>query len=108
MPRPAKSGESRRDFRLNLRLTAAEREQVERAATSAGIGVSVYAREQVLRGRVVTSPSRSLSPRSFVQIVRIGTNINQIARHLNSGGKDIPPELESLCARIESILQREV
>lgn len=108
MARPSKNPQALRRFRLNLRLTASERARLDLAAAKAGITPSEYARRQILDGRVIVREARDLSAGSFVQIVRIGTNLNQIARRLNAGGKQAPAELASLCRKVESILGREV
>ena len=38
-----------------------------------------------------------------VALLRLGVNLNQIARHMNAG-KGAPPDLSALIARIEAIL----
>jgi hypothetical protein len=106
--RPTKSSLERRDVRLNLRLTPAERIALDIAAAKAGFAPSEYARMQALNGRITVRAGKTLSPELFTQLVRIGTNLNQIAHRLNAGDPRVPPALAHLCEQLEAILAREV
>lgn len=108
MARPTKSSLERRDVRLNLRLTPAERIAIDMAAAKAGFAPSEYARKQALQGRITVRQGKTLSPELFTQLVRIGTNLNQIAHRLNAGDPRVPPALTSLCERLEALIAREI
>lgn len=84
MARPQKQPEERRDSWLSpVRVTAAEFAFVAQQAAAAGRDVSDYIRRRAL-GRRVT-PARSIADdRLLMEMNRIGNNLNQIARSLNS------------------------
>jgi uncharacterized protein (DUF1778 family) len=100
MARPRKPDPERKSTRLAVRLTPAERLQIEQAAHQAGMSASSYIRAQILQGRVELSRHRSLPPALFDQIRRIGVNLNQPGK--------MPGDLPRVCKAIEDILVREL
>jgi hypothetical protein len=84
MARPLKAPEERRDERLPApRMTAAELAFVEGQAASAGLGIAEYVRRRVLGRRI--APARPVADeRLLLELNRVGVNLNQIARALNS------------------------
>jgi hypothetical protein len=105
MARPKKAPEERRDDQLGLRLTTAERVEIEQHAAALGISPAEFARRRSLGYRL---PAASVAEqrhtaRLAVALLRIGVNLNQIAHHMNAG-RGAPPDLSALIARIEAIL----
>jgi hypothetical protein len=107
MARPRKPDPERKSTRLAVRLTPAERLQIEQAAHQAGMSASSYIRAQILQGRVELSRHRSLPPALFDQIRRIGVNLNQLTKIANQTGK-MPGDLPRVCKAIEDFLVREL
>jgi hypothetical protein len=107
MPRPRKPDPDRKSTRLAVRLTPAERLQIEQAALEAGVSASAYLRIQVLNGRIDVYRHRAVSPALFDQIRRIGVNLNQLTRLAHETGK-MPAGLSRVCKSIEEIVVREV
>jgi hypothetical protein len=89
--RPPKQGAARRTWRPGPAFTQPEREAIEHAATQAGISVGAYIRAMTLTGRVVVHQHRELSSIDRADLGRVGSNINQIARHMNAG-RAVPPD----------------
>ena len=84
MARPPKAPDERRDERLPApRMTAAELAFVEAQAAAAGIGLAEFVRRRVL-GRRVAPARTAADDRLLLELNRVGVNINQIARALNS------------------------
>ena len=88
MARPLKHPDERRDERLPApRVTAAEFGLVEGQAAAANLAVPEYVRQCVLAQRV--APARTVADDGLLlELNRIGVNLNQIARALNSDRHD--------------------
>lgn len=84
MARPPLPPDERRDERLPAsRVTAAEYSQVTAQAAAAGVRLPEYVRQCVLRKRI--KPARPMADdRLLLELNRVGVNLNQIARALNS------------------------
>ena len=79
-------------YELCLRLSQAEREQLETNAKKCGLYKSVYLRRLIMGTEVKARPSSEIRElRSEVH--KIGSNINQIARSVNAG-RDTPEMAE--------------
>lgn len=86
MARPKKDTHEKRSEVVRLRLTLAEHEHVRAQAEAAGVTVSEFLRRRSL-GYVVPQirGRRGPDPALLVELNRIGINLNQVARNLNSG-----------------------
>lgn len=88
MARPRKSEFEKRTAHLPpVRLTDAELVAIADQAKAAGLSVSEYARQRLAGGSVTVRdrrPARSQA-RLLSELNRCGVNLNQVARHLNSG-----------------------
>ncbi len=92
MPLKKKSGSETRQRTSNvlIRFTPEEREEVEQKASRAGLTLSSYGRHQMLNGaqpRAVKRPPVEVEAIALLlaALGKIGSNLNQIARHLNRG-----------------------
>lgn len=61
--------------RLKLRMTAEDKKRIQDKATAAGMTMSEYMRALIDRKKIVVAPEL---PQLLRQIIRIGTNVNQI------------------------------
>lgn len=117
MARPKKERADARGLVFGVRLTPDERATLEARAAALGVTITDYARAAVLGGRVeaatasTTAPDPSTlqanAPAGVAHIValnRVGVNLNQIARALNSGQGMVPAELSDLLARVNTLL----
>ena len=88
-----------------FRMSEDEQVMLRTHAARSALSVSDYVRRQALRGDVIVDqPAEIMLPPAIVlELKRIGVNLNQIARVMNSGG-DAPPELWRLCSRLEAIV----
>jgi len=104
MARPRKAPEEKREDRLNPRLTTTERVEIEQHAAILGISPSEFMRSRSLSYRLPASLAVQRHVAALaVALLRLGVNLNQIARHMNAG-RGAPPDLSALIARIEAIL----
>lgn len=93
---PAKVKKLRRTITSKVRLTAAEHHELQHRAAEAKLDGSTYLRLCAL-GR----PPRIVPPvnaETFVELTRIGNNVNQIARRLNERSGDDPTTQELVLA----------
>ena len=86
MARPKKAPTEKRTARLpHSRVTEAELAHVQAMAASAGLDVTEFVRQRVLKGQVSPAPSGDLAAlitevnRVAVALARIGNNVNQLA-----------------------------
>jgi hypothetical protein len=107
MGRRTKKVSERRTERITLRLTPAERLQIETASRAADLQPSEYVRVQALKGRVVMQNTLSLDHATFDQLRRIGVNLNQLARIANIN-KQTPPKLTETLSALERIIARQL
>jgi len=104
MARPRKTPEEKREDRLNPRLTTAERVEIERNAAILGISPSEFVRRRSLSYRLPAALAVQRHVAALaVALLRLGVNLNQIARHMNAG-RAAPPDLSALIARIDALL----
>jgi len=105
MARPLKAPDERRDERLPApRVTAAELGHVEAQAAAAGLALAEYVRRSVLGQRV--GPARTAADdRLLLELNRVGVNLNQIARALNSDRPE-QGDLAATLAELRAVLAR--
>ena len=74
---------------MDLRIDQATYDKIERSARAANLSVSEYVRQMLIKGKVTVKAEQILDPmhtiRALGNLGHIGSNLNQIARHLNSG-----------------------
>jgi len=104
MARPRAPEEERRSECFAIRLTPAERLALQEEAERLSLSPTSLARQRLLRGRVVVQEHRRLDPRQVFELGRIGVNLNQIARALNSGQNINPAAIEAALAELRSLL----
>ena len=90
-------------YEICLRLSAEEKERLERDARSCGLSKTAYLRRLILGREVKARPSQEIRALR-TEIHHIGNNINQIARKANAGfaTKEDVRELKFLMRTIEA------
>lgn len=90
MARPKKDKELRHKHQIMLRLTDTEYEIVAENAKAANLPLAEYVRKQVMKQKVIAKYEIVADLPELKKLVaefgKIGSNLNQIARHYNSGG----------------------
>jgi uncharacterized protein (DUF1778 family) len=87
MPRPLKTITERRCKRLEIRLTDAEEQLLKAIAADGGLSISEHIRKVALgsKPRVVkASPERAAFIQGLAALGKMGSNVNQIAKALNT------------------------
>ncbi|MEV6672856.1 hypothetical protein [Streptomyces sp. NPDC051162] len=99
---------------MNLAYNDRELSYVHDAAALAGLKPAAYAARQALavaKGELVPLPADEKErlkafSEARVAVDRIGTNVHQIARVLNSGGEQTPEQIVAVLERAERALAR--
>lgn len=105
MARPQKPEHERRSNGLNIRLTEIERVRAERSAAAYGVGLSEFFRRRALGHRLPAGQiDRQQMAEATAALLRLGVNLNQIAKHVNAGRGTPVQELSDLIARINSAM----
>lgn len=105
MARPLLPPDERRDERLPApRVTAAEFSQVEANAATAGLTLPEYVRSCVL-GQQITAARTVTDDRLLIELNRVGVNLNQIARAVNSDRPELI-DLAAVLAELRGVLAR--
>lgn len=90
MARPKKEKELRHNHQIMLRLTDTEYEILSESAKSSNLPLAEYVRKQVMKQKVITKYEIVADLPELKKLIaefgKIGSNLNQIARHFNSGG----------------------
>ena len=89
---------------FTVRLTAAERARVEEKARQLNLSPSDYARACLVRGTVRVVQEDGFDSELVRELLAIGNNLNQIARHLNATGQIDPTELHEVLAMVRAFL----
>ena len=89
MGRPKKEMPPSKGRKFTIRLTDVMYESLEQDAMNAGLSVSEYARELLLNNRPVVKQEIVFDSEELLHVLgdmgKIGSNLNQIAHHLNGG-----------------------
>ena len=99
------SKKNSKDKRLPApRVSEAELCQVYALAKKAGLPVTTYIREQVLNGQIVINEApQIIDHATFMELKRIGVNLNQAMRKFNQTG-EAPVTMEVIALRVGKFL----
>lgn len=104
MARPTKQPHEKRTERFNLRFTVAELAFVQDQAEAAGIEPTEYLRLRALGYQVPRAPRRA-DVSLITELNRIGVNLNQIARSLNTG-RQLRIDADLALAELRGLLEK--
>ena len=85
MARPRLGEEERRGRTVGVRVTEAEAEELRSRAQAARLSTGAYLRRRGLGQRVRIAAEQRLGAAELRELNRIGVNLNQMARAMNSG-----------------------
>lgn len=72
--------------RMEMRISKEDKALIEQKAKKAGITTSEFIRRSALGRRLPNYGDTTILQEYSMQLGKIGSNLNQIAKHLNSGG----------------------
>lgn len=93
--------------RALVRATNDEHARLTELAKKAGLSLSRFLVESGLTGKVPTPADRMIRERALLQLIRVGNNLNQIAKQLNSQrGVLSSSRVEDTLAALKTMLER--
>ena len=105
--RPRKPDLDKRGLIVAARVSPDERAAIEERAAASNRELSDFLREQALTGKVLVRAFNTLSAIDRHDLARIGSNLNQIARVLNTTGETYRARnIESLLDELRGLLAR--
>lgn len=87
MARPIKIVDEALTEVIVTRVTATERQQIEKKASNANLNVSAFVRASLLKSKVM--PIDKIKPQLLAELGRVGNNVNQIAHKANAQGQGV-------------------
>ena len=91
---------------MGLRVTEAEAEELRERAQAARLSMGAYLRRRALGQRVRSAVERRLGAAEMRELNRIGVNLNQMARALNSGAVSSPAETQEVVERVGELVAK--
>ena len=90
MARPKKENALAHSHKVNLRFTDTQYEIITEAAKQTNLSLSEYIRRQLMKGKIIAKYEIVADVPELKKLIaafgKIGSNLNQIAHHFNSGG----------------------
>ena len=109
MARPKKEKELKRNNRITLRFTDVEYEVITENAKAAKLPLAEYARLQALNKKISVKYEIVADVPELKKLIaefgKTGSNLNQIAHHLNQGGQQTAEILKTLRQRLAEIYE---
>lgn len=106
MTRPKKDFMSLKMFQINIRVTLEEQLQIEEFSKSYGLSVTQYIINRSLKKQLPKQTMPSINRALFIELSRIGNNLNQSTKRLHQGNpnaKRLQIELLELKAILEEV-----
>jgi len=85
MARPQKEENEKRSIKFTFRMNENEFQALAKLCSYANLSGAEVLRETVFKNRLLQPKIPVLDIQTYGELKRIGNNINQIAKHLNSG-----------------------
>ena len=89
-----------------MRVTEAEETELRERAQAARLSMGAYLRRRALGQRVRSAVERRLGAAERRELNRIGVNLNQMARALNSGAVSSPAETQEAVERVGELVAK--
>ena len=105
MARPRLAAEDRRTRTIGVRVTTAEAAELAERAAAVRLTTAAYMRRRSLARPVRVQRDRRLGTDEFRELVRIGVNLNQVARSLNSGAVMVPAGTREAVERVAELVE---
>lgn len=106
MARPKSSIENLKLFQINIRVTLNEQIKLEESAKVYGISLVEYIRRKALQSQLPKSKVTSINRALFIELSRIGNNVNQLTKKVNQNNtvdKDLKDLLFGLQTKLNQI-----
>jgi len=85
MARPKVSPSEKRSLKITFRVTEKQRQQLLALADSCGTKPGDLVRIKIFKGHFPTTRLAKIDENTYIELRKIGVNLNQLTRHANSG-----------------------
>lgn len=107
MARPKKEASARREQSMKFVVTDIERARIEQAAGAYGLTLSEFCRRRTLGARMPAGGvDRQQAAEATTALLRLGVNLNQIAKHTNAGRSPPTDYIADLIDRINAAMDQ--
>ena len=106
MARPRLGESERRTRTIGVRVTEAEAAELRERAQAARLSMGAYLRRRALGQRVRLAAELRLGAAELRELNRIGVNLNQMARALNSRAVSSPVETQAAVERVGELVAK--
>lgn len=106
MGRPRANDSEKRLIQVNIRLTADENNKVNEFAASCGLNPANWIRGKIFMGKLPAVKMSPIDASVYVELKRIGVNLNQVTHKINAGEfpKEYLPQLLELAELLRKII----
>jgi hypothetical protein len=104
MARPKTSDTDKLSSRLILRLTDDELKDLQAYSNVCGKSVSEIVRLKITKGRFPSPKSPKLDLQTYTELKKIGVNLNQLTRVVNSGRNVMPMDFYKMIMKMQQHL----
>ena len=106
MARPKVPSQEKRSVRFSFRLTESEWGQLLQLAQTCGRAPAGLIRDKLFNGRFPVAKSSKLDVGIYAELKKIGVNVNQLAKRVNSGTAltAVPEILNELLCQQDKII----
>ncbi|WP_137403725.1 plasmid mobilization relaxosome protein MobC [Echinicola rosea] len=108
MGRPKKPEDQKRNIKFTFRMTEEELRLLGSLCEVAAMPAADVVRSCVFKNRLPKAKVAKLDRQTYMELKRIGNNINQIAKHLNSKfevSADRARAIDALSAKLDQIIK---
>ena len=107
MARPSLPEDEKRSRSFRFVVNEVERAEIEQAASASGLGLSEFFRRRSLGLRMPANAAVSQQKAELTTaLLRLGVNLNQIAKHVNAGRAAPRDQITDLLNRINATMDQ--
>ncbi|PIB27554.1 hypothetical protein BFP77_11740 [Maribacter sp. 4U21] len=104
MGRPKKEFNSLKIVQVNIRMTVDDYIEVSEKAKTIGLSIAEFIRRKVTEKCLPKKRVHPMDRKLFVELSRVGNNLNQLAKFVNSGIRD-PYNIHKQLEEVKTLLQ---
>lgn len=104
MGRPRVNDKDKRLVQVNIRLTTDENNKVKQFASASGLNPANWIRIKIFTGKFPAVKMSSLDSSVYLEIKKIGVNLNQVTHKINAG--EFPKEYLARQLELAELLKK--
>lgn len=104
--RPALAQEKVRQKTIGVRVNQYEWDTLKQKSQELGISPAQFLRDAALKKRLPSPPAPELNRKAYAQLMHLASNINQLARSVNSGSSQLSQQYLRIFAELQSAISQ--